>query len=59
MSKNQLIFSGQEMLKRKSGNDLRLPSDCELLSLDIQGKTGVRIGHRCNHAETTAWLCSG
>jgi hypothetical protein len=32
------------MLKRKSGADLRLPSDCELLSLDIESKTGVRIG---------------
>ena len=32
------------MLKRKSESDLRLPSDCELLSLDIQSKTGVRIG---------------
>jgi len=33
-----------EMLKRKSGNGLRLPSDCEYLSLDIESKTGVRIG---------------
>lgn len=32
------------MLKRKSGNGLRLPSDCEYLSLDIASKTGVRIG---------------
>ncbi len=32
------------MLKRTSGNDLRLPSDCEYLSLDIESKTGVRIG---------------
>lgn len=32
------------MLKRKSGSNLRLPSDCELLSLDILGQTGVRIG---------------
>lgn len=32
------------MLKRKSGNDLRLPSDCEQLSFDIASKTGVRIG---------------
>ena len=23
---------------------MRLPSDCEILSLDIEGKTGVRIG---------------
>ena len=40
----KLPFHIVELLKRKSGNDLRLPSDCELLSLDIQGKTGVRIG---------------
>lgn len=33
-----------ELLKRKSENDLRLPSDCELLALDILSKTGVRIG---------------
>lgn len=33
-----------ELLKRKSGNGLRLPSDCETLSLDIEGRTGVRIG---------------
>ena len=33
-----------ELLKRKSGNDLRLPSDCEYLSLDIESKTGIRIG---------------
>ena len=39
-----LPFHVIELLKRKSGNDLRLPADCELLSLDIQGKTGVRIG---------------
>ena len=32
------------LLKRKSGNDLRLPSDCEYLSLDIESKTGVHIG---------------
>lgn len=32
------------MLKRKSQSDLRLPSDCELLSLDIESKLGVRIG---------------
>ena len=40
----KLPFHIIELLKRKSGNDLRLPSDCELLSLDIQSKTGVRIG---------------
>lgn len=33
-----------QLLKRKSGNELRLPSDCEYLSLDIESKTGVRIG---------------
>lgn len=33
-----------EQLKRKSENDLHIPSDCELLSLDIQSKTGIRIG---------------
>ncbi len=33
-----------QLLKDKSANDLRLPSDCELLSLDIESKTGVRIG---------------
>ena len=32
------------MLKRKSGNGLRLPSDCEYLSLDIESQTGIRIG---------------
>lgn len=40
----KLPFHIIELLKRKSGSDLRLPSDCELLSLDIEGKTGVRIG---------------
>ena len=40
----KLPFHIIEQLKRKSENDLRLPSDCELLSLDIQSKTGVRIG---------------
>ncbi len=40
----KLPFHIIEMLKRESGCDLRLPSDCELLSLDIVGKTGVRIG---------------
>ena len=40
----KLPFHIIEMLKRKSGSDLRLPSDCEYLSLDIEGKTGVRIG---------------
>lgn len=40
----RLPFKVIELLRRKSGNDLRLPSDCELLSLDIESKTGVRIG---------------
>lgn len=40
----KLPFHIIEQLKRKSGNDLRLPSDCEYLSLDIESKTGVRIG---------------
>ncbi|MBO6188751.1 MAG: hypothetical protein J6O23_09675, partial [Prevotella sp.] len=40
----KLPFHIIQLLKRKSGSDLRLPSDCELLSLDIESKTGVRIG---------------
>ena len=40
----KLPFHIIELLKSMSGTDLRLPSDCELLSLDIQSKTGVRIG---------------
>lgn len=40
----KLPFHIVEMLKRKSGSDLRQPSDCEILSLDIESKTGVRIG---------------
>lgn len=40
----KLSFHVIELLKRKSGSGLRLPSDCELLSLDIESKTGVRIG---------------
>lgn len=40
----KLPFQIIELLKRKSGNDLRLPSDCEYLSLDIESKTGIRIG---------------
>ncbi len=40
----KLPFHIIELLKRKSENGLRLPSDCELLSLDIYSKTGVRIG---------------
>ena len=33
-----------QMLKQQSGNELRQPSDCQFLSLDIEGKTGIRIG---------------
>ena len=40
----KLPFHIIEMLKHKSGIDLCLPSDCEHLSLDIESKTGVRIG---------------
>jgi len=40
----KLPFHIIEQLKRKSGSDLRLPSDCELLALDIEGRTGVHIG---------------
>lgn len=39
-----LPFHIIQLLKSKSGCDLRQPSDCELLSLDIESKTGVRIG---------------
>ena len=34
----KLPFHIIELLKRKSGSDLRLPSDSELLSLDIESK---------------------
>ena len=40
----KLPFHIIQQLKEKSGNELRLPSDCEFLSLDIESKTGVRIG---------------
>ena len=40
----KLPFHIIQLLKCKSGNDLRIPSDCEFLSLDIESKTGVRIG---------------
>ena len=40
----RLPFHIVQLLKDKSANDLRLPSDCEFLSLDIECKTGVRIG---------------
>lgn len=39
-----LSFHIVQMLKRKSEHDLRLPSDCEYLALDIESKTGVHIG---------------
>lgn len=40
----KLPFHIVQLLKEKSESDLRLPSDCEYLSLDIESKTGVRIG---------------
>lgn len=40
----KLPFHIIQLLKEKSGNELRQPSDCEYLSLDIGSKTGVRIG---------------
>jgi len=40
----KLPYNVIELLKRKSGSDLRLPSDCAFLSLDIQSTTSVRIG---------------
>ena len=40
----RLPFHIIQLMKDKSANDLRLPSDCEFLSLDIESKTGVRIG---------------
>ena len=40
----KLPFHVVQMLKEKSGKDLRQPSDCEYLSLDIESRTGVRIG---------------
>ena len=39
-----LPFHIVQLLKEKSGSDLRQPSDCEFLSLDIESKTGVHIG---------------
>ena len=33
-----------KMLRKKSGNDLYLPSDCEFLSLDIESNLGIHIG---------------
>jgi len=40
----KLPFHIIQLLKRKCGSDLRQPSDCEILSLDIESKTGVHIG---------------
>ena len=40
----RLPFHIVQLLKDKSVNDLRQPSDCEFLSLDIESKTGVRVG---------------
>lgn len=40
----KLSFHIIQSLKSRSGNELRQPSDCEFLALDIQSKTGVRIG---------------
>jgi hypothetical protein len=42
--KMRIPFHIIELLKSKSGSDLRLPSDCELLSLDIESRTGIHIG---------------
>lgn len=33
-----------KMLRKKSGNDLYLPSDCDFLSLDIESNLGIHIG---------------
>lgn len=33
-----------ELLESKAKHSIRLPSDCEYLSLDIESKTGVRVG---------------
>lgn len=44
ISSMKIPFHIIQLLKRKSGNELRLPSDCEYLSLDIESKTGIRIG---------------
>ena len=40
----RLPFHIVQLLKGKSGNGLRLPSDCVFLSLDIESKVGVHIG---------------
>ena len=40
----RLPFHIIQLLKEKLGKDLRLPSDCEFLALDIESKTGEHIG---------------
>ena len=40
----KLPFHVVQMLKSRSGIDFHQPADCDLLSLDIEGKTGVHIG---------------
>jgi len=40
----KLPFHIVQLLKGKAGNQLRQPSDCEFLSLDIESKLGVHIG---------------
>lgn len=40
----KLSFNIIQSLKSRSGNELCQPSDCEYLALDIESKTGVRIG---------------
>lgn len=40
----KLPFHIVEQLKYKSGCDLRLATNCEYLSLDIENKTGIHIG---------------
>ena len=40
----RLPFHSIQLLKRKSATDLRQPSECDFISLDIESKTGVRIG---------------
>lgn len=40
----KLPFHVIQQLKEKSGSELHQPSDCEILSLDIEGRTGVHIG---------------
>lgn len=39
-----LPFQIIQLLKSKSGSELRQPYECEVLALDIESKTGVHIG---------------